>query len=51
MQGAGKGGAVRTGVGVGNEFVLTRVWTLQAGAAGGGAPTGTSGTDATLAYN
>jgi hypothetical protein len=47
MQGAGKGGAVGTGVGVGNEFVLTRV---TASPAGGGTPTGTSGGDATLAY-
>ena len=49
-QGAGKGGAAGTGVGAGNEFVLTRVSTSTAGAAGGGTPTGTSGSDATSAY-
>jgi hypothetical protein len=49
MQDAGKGGAAGTGVGVGNEFVLTRASTSPAGAStpGGAAPTGTSGTDAT----
>jgi hypothetical protein len=50
MQGSGKGGAAGSGVGVGNEFVLTRVSTSPAGAAGGGTPTGTSGSEATLAY-
>ena len=54
IQDAGKGGAAGTGVGVGNEFVLTRVSTSSAGAdasaARGGTPTGTSGSDATLAY-
>ena len=51
MQDAGKGGAAGTGIGVGNEFVLTRASTSPAGAAastpGAAAPTGTSGTDAT----
>jgi hypothetical protein len=49
--GAGKGGAAGTGVGVGNEFVLTRASASPAGAASStgaaGAPVGTSGTDAT----
>ena len=51
MQGAGKGGAAGTGVGAGNEFVLTSATTSseRSGAAAakpapaGGTPTGTSG--------
>lgn len=57
--GAGKGGVVGSGVGVGNEFVLTHVSTAAAGGAGssvgtagaaGGTPTGTARTAAMAAY-
>jgi hypothetical protein len=56
---AGKGGVAGSGVGVGNEFVLTQVSTAASGSAGasvgtagaaGGTPTGTAGTAATAAY-
>jgi hypothetical protein len=56
--GAGRGGAVATGVGVGNEFVLTNAMmstsgsTAPAGTSGAGATsaTGTAGTSSRLAY-
>jgi hypothetical protein len=57
---AGKGGVAGTGVGVGNEFVLTNASTGSAPPASGaaaatprvseGTPTGTAGTSAMMAY-
>jgi len=49
--GAGRGGAVGTGVGVANEFVLGNATMSQgSGSSSGAAPTGTAGANSNTAY-